>query len=499
MLRLPTSTLIVLLLAAPGVAAAQDAPKYTVAFDAPKQEVAVKLCLAHAHAQVTFAADSDSAMRFIHDAQRGGTGTLEAGDGEWKANAWRAGECLSYRADLSAIAAQHDPDAGLRLGDDLVTAPQLWLLRPDVQGDADAELRISLPAGWSISAPWRELPAQNANMSSAEAKGKSVLFSIPNTPANWSAAVAIGHFDEERIELPGGVLRLTILHGADAQQRIKLRDWLAHVSRAVLSAYGRLPLADVQVLMLPVNSLGMAQRVVSAFAARPVHFGQSVRGEGNALELLVDPSLPAAEFDADWIAVHELSHLMHPYLGDRGSWLAEGLATYYQNILRARAGLLTPAQAWDRMRMGFAGAAAKPYSDTLEQAARNMHRTHAFDRVYWSGAAYWLTVDRDLRRASAGKLSMELALSRFRDCCLPSHREWAPQEFVAKLDGLLGVRTFSLRYQEFSTMRQFPDWQKLFAELGIQMGGEHLTFDAGAADAAAREAITAPSTQAAPR
>ena len=488
MLRLSHWMLITTLFAAPVAAAVQDAPKYSVVFDAQKTELAVKLCLAQAHARVTFAADSDSAMRFIHDAQRGDGRSLETGDGEWMADDWRAGECLSYRADLAAIAAQHDSDIGLRLGDDLVSAPQLWLLRPDVQGDANAELRIALPAGWSISAPWHEQPSQDPKRASAPASG-NLFFSIPNTPANWSAAVAIGQFEEERIALPGGVLRLTILHGADAEQRTKLHDWLAHVSRAVLSAYGRLPLGDVQVLMLPVSSLGLAQRAVATFAARPVHFGQSIRGEGNALELLVDPSRPAAEFDADWIAVHELSHLMHPYLGDRGSWLAEGLATYYQNILRARSGLLTPAQTWDRMRGSLTDASATPYHDTLEEAARNMHRTHGFDRVYWSGAVYWLSVDRDLRRASGGKLSVEVALSQFRDCCLPSHHEWSPQDFVARLDALLQVKTFSTRYREFSGMRQFPDWEKLYADLGIRSDGGRIVFVADAIDADARDKI----------
>ena len=41
-------------------------------------------------------------------------------------------------------------------------------------------------------------------------------------------------------------------------------------------------------------------------------------------------------------------------------------------------------------------------------------------------------------------------------------------------------------------MRQFPDWKKLYADLGIRIDGEHLAFDADAVDAAAREAITAP-------
>jgi hypothetical protein len=460
---------------------AQDMPHYELRLDAHTQMLSVRLCLAQEHAKVEFAADSATAMKYVHDLQRSDAGSLEPGETAWSATHWHAGACLSYRADLAAIASANEQDVGWRLGDDLVTAPQLWLLRPDVQGDADAEATVFLPPGWNISAPWHEL----------KRSGNQRIFHIPNTSADWSVAVAFGHFDEERIELPGGVLRLTILHGADAQQKTRLHDWLAHVSRAVLSAYGRLPLPDVQVLMIPVGQLGLANRAAAAFAPRAVHFGQSIRGQGNALELLVDPARPVAEFDDDWVAVHELSHLMHPYLGDRGSWLAEGLATYYQNILRARAGLLTPAQAWDRLQEGFSRGAAQAGEGSLEQAAADMHRSHAFQRIYWSGAAYWLTVDRDLRRESAGKLSMELALSRFRDCCLPAYRQWRPEDFVARLDALLGVQTFSQRYREFAKAQQFPDWKKLYADLGIRVDGERLSFDAAAADAKVRDAITA--------
>jgi hypothetical protein len=319
--------------------------------------------------------------------------------------------------------------------------------------------------------------------------GRTIHFRIPNTPPDWSAAVAFGRFAEERIVLPGGALRLTVLHGADAEQRARLRAWLDHVSKAVLSAYGRLPLPEVQVLVIPVGQLG--QRARSPDNAQAVHFGQSIRGQGNALELLVDPRRPAEEFADDWTAVHELSHLMHPYLGDRGTWLAEGLATYYQNVLRARSGMLTPAQAWDRLYQGFKRGAKAQSDETLEQIASNMHRSHAYQRVYWAGAAYWLTVDRDLRRASAGKMNLETVLSRFRDCCLPAYREWKPEDFVARLDALAGSEVFAPRYREFAAMRQFPDWEKLYSDLGIGDGGEHLAFAADAKDAAIREAIMA--------
>ena len=454
---------------------AQDAPSYTVEFDAATLTTAVELCLAQSHTHVAFAADSAWAMGFVHELRRGEGRAVDAGSGEWTARDWQAGECLRYRADLSALANTRKPDVGWRLGDDMAVAPQLLLLRPDAQGDTDAQLRIALPVGWSISAPWREL-SRGANT----AAGKNIRFSIPNTPADWSATVAIGHFDEEKITLPGGVLRLTILQGADDQQRQQLRAWFDRVAHAVLGAYGRLPLPDVQVLMIPVGARDQA-----------VMFGQSVRGEGNALQLLIDPSRPAAEFAGDWKAVHELSHLMHPYLGDRGSWLAEGLATYYQNVLRARGGLLTPTQAWDRLAEGFRLGMAQPVDISLEETADGMHRSHSFARVYWAGAAFWLTLDRDLRRASADKQGVDTVLAKFRDCCLPAYREWRPEAFVARLDALAGTRIFERRYREFAAMREFPDWQSVYADLGIRGQAGHLGFDESAEDAAIRAAIMA--------
>ncbi len=482
-------------------ALADDGPRYSVMFDAQAQSAGVRLCLARQHASVEFAADSGWAMRFATQLRRDSGAVVEAGEGGWTARDWHAGECLTYQADLRAIAAEHKPDVGWQMGADFIAAPQLWLLRPDVQGAADAELRIELPSGWSISAPWRELgrelvpPSVTTKVTgqpSPAAPATSIRFHIPNTPSDWSAAVAFGHFSEERIALPGGMLRLAVLEGADAAQRARLRAWIERVSKAVLSAYGRLPLPEVQVVAIPVGQLGVAARVGRAINPEAVHFGQSIRGEGNALELLVDPSRPAEEFGDDWTAVHELSHLMHPYLGDRGTWLAEGLATYYQNVLRARSGMLTPAQAWDRLYEGFKRGAKAQSDESLDEVAQNMQRSHAFQRVYWAGAAYWLTVDRDLRRDTHGAMNLETALSRFRDCCLPAYRQWQPQDFVARLDALSGSTIFTKRYREFAQMRRFPDWEKLYSDLGIRADGEHLVFDTAAADAAIREAIMAP-------
>lgn len=467
---MPYSTvgLLLALTAALAHAAADDAPHYAVSFDATTSSAQVQLCLAYAHARVRFDADSSGAMRYVRDLRRDSGRALDSTDRSWVASDWRAGECLSYRADLGAIADAHQPDVGWRIGTDLVAAPQLWLLRPDTWNAGAAQIRVELPPGWSISAPWMR----------ESSDGKSITFHIPATPPDWSAAVAFGQFAEQRIELSGSVLRLTILGNSAAEDRAKLRAWLERVAHAVLDAYGRLPLADVQVLMIPVAGRSA------------VRFGQSVRGQGNALQLLVDPTRPASEFADDWVAVHELSHLMHPYLGDRGAWLAEGLATYYQNVLRARGRIYTPAQAWAELGDGFRRGAQRVGDDTLERAAMDMHRTHAYQRVYWAGAAFWLTVDRDLRRASDGKQGLDGVLAKFRDCCLPAYREWEPDEFIARLDALAGTTLIGARYRESAAARAFPDWRSVYDDLGIRGEGDALHFDAGARDAKLRDAIT---------
>jgi hypothetical protein len=339
-----------------------------------------------------------------------------------------------------------------------------------------AEARVELPPGYAISTPWQRIASS----------GDVLHFAIPHTPVEWMARVAIGHFTETPIALEGGVLHVAVLGEPDPAQRVRLIAWLRRVAEAALSAYGRLALPDVQVLAIPISAQPVGAR------NEAVVFGQSTRGQGNALTLFVDPTQSDAAFDHDWVAVHELSHLFHPYLGDSGAWLAEGLATYYQNVLRARAGLLTPEQAWAQLDDGFArGRRETRGNSTLEAASARMGELHDFQRIYWSGTAYWLTVDVELRSGSRNQLSVDEALRRFDACCLPSGRRWAPDELVAKLDALIGSDVFSKRFREFRVRKDFPNLDGAYAQLGIHDTGNALDFDDGAPASHVRRAIMA--------
>jgi hypothetical protein len=462
---------LLLLAAADTAAADSSAVHYTLTYDAITETMAVRVCVPDDAAKLAFTADRVAA-RFIADVAREHAPTLVREGGAWSASGWHAGECLAYRALLGRIVDAGDRGLGARHGGAIVVDPDVWLLRlDDAHRRVPAEVDVELPAGYAISAPWHPLPGSSG----------TTRFAMPPTPKDWLARIAIGKFGSKDIALRGGTLRLSILDGADASQRAMLEAWLAHVSRATLSAYGKLPLADVQVLIIPDRDTNN----------EAVGFGQSSRGQGHALTLFVDPDKSPKAFDRDWVAVHELSHLFHPYLDDEGSWLAEGLATYYQNVLRARAELLTPAQAWEQIDYGFSRGRAATRAGDMPLGASG--RRPNFMRVYWSGTAYWLEVDAELRRTSGNKLDIDEALRRFDDCCLPSYGAWAPAEFVAKLDALLGTDVFRKHFDAYATRRDFPDLKPLYARLGLVRGaGDTLTFDDTAPDAPVRDAIMAP-------
>lgn len=447
---------------------AAAAVRYALDYLPATQEMHVRLC-ADAAAQREFVIARDAAANIAGLAREHG-GLQRLGDTRWRADRWKSGECLSYRVALAPIARRNDYDIGVEVGVDMLVAPQYWLLRSD--GDEAAEATVSMPDGYAFSPPWQALDGSTAQ------QGR---FRIPSTPPAWSSLVAVGSFEESTLQLPGGTVRVAMLGGIDTANRAKLLRWMQHALAAASSAHGELPLPQAQVVLRPVALRG----------GRAVGFGQSLRGQGNAVHIQVDPKATPDQLDADWTAVHEFAHWAHPYLGDDGAWLAEGLASYWQNTLRARAGLLTPLAAWQQLDAGFArGRGASNDQLSLAQLSSAMQRERAYYAVYWSGAAYWLQLDVDLRKTSGGRFGIEEALRRFRACCLLQRRAWAPREFVAKLDSLMHSDLFLRRYDAYSARRGFPPLQTIYAQLGLQRsadGAVQLRDDA--ADVAIRRAI----------
>ena len=277
----------------------------------------------------------------------------------------------------------------------------------------------------------------------------------------------------------GNALQVSVEGVSDPERAAMLQRWLAECADASLTAFGRYPLRKAQVKIREIDSRDPS----------PVPWGQTRRDDGVAVLLYVRRDASLAQLRADWTAVHELSHLFHPYLGREGRWMAEGLASYYQNVLRARAGLLTQDQGWRALDAGFGRGRRLGPGATLDELGRG-----GTMRVYWAGAAYWLEADLALRREHG--LDLDTVLSRYARCCLDAATDdmeaVSPQAFAAELDRLGGDGVFMRLYERYARSREFPDLGEAYRALGLESDAGGLRYSQRADAVRLRDAIMGP-------
>lgn len=296
-------------------------------------------------------------------------------------------------------------------------------------------------------------------------------------PAFARSATADAGIDSERVLRAGdGRLRVIVENAPSRARADELQDWLAECARAQLSAFGRFPLREATVRIRLVPRRGRDPS--------PVPWGQTLREDGVAVLLYVREDARPDELRADWTAVHELSHLFHPFLGDDGRWLAEGLASYYQNVLRARAGLLGGEEAWRRLDGGFRRGADVAAGARMDRVGWQRGSTM---RIYWAGAAFWLDADLSLRRERGRGLDEVLAA--YSRCCLRDDSRATPEAFIAALDRADGGGVLARLYRRHAAMTAFPSLDADYAALGIEVDGAELRFSPDPAKARLRAAI----------
>jgi predicted metalloprotease with PDZ domain len=357
--------------------------------------------------------------------------------------------CVSWQVGLNSALAEDDYRLAMKSGSDILTSGDLWFWRDGDKRPVTVEVR--LPEGYSLSAPWKYVSA---------APGRN-FYRPDATPVSWSSRIAIGQFRTEQIPLGNSILRLALVGDLDDEQRQKLTRWVRENAAAVMSVYGRFPRKSPQILIVPVGHRD-----------RPVIWAHVIRGGGIAVEFFVDETDSLENLRDDWHATHEFSHLLLPYVSRSDRWLSEGLASYYQNVLRARDGRLSEQQAWQKLQSGFERGRAASVDDNPAAATRS-----AWDstmRVYWSGAAFMLLADTRLRMSSQGKQSLDTTLAELEACCLNSQRTWRARELIEKLDHLSGTSVFSELYQEHVKSEEFPDLSQTFEQLGLILESESL-------------------------
>ncbi|MBC8006990.1 MAG: hypothetical protein H7X76_02970 [Prolixibacteraceae bacterium] len=447
------------------------AHRYDVTVDQSLERISVRACF-NGKAPEALVAESDGA-RFYLESMRLGDRALEPVEDKVILGATQENTCVDYQVNLQPAQsrAQTGGPETRRVGRDMLTSIGDWLWRPP-ESETYIELRFHLPPGMEVSAPWPRRTLSDGQP----------VFLIGATPYNWSGVVAIGHFAQRVVQVPGAVLHLALLDTQSPAHVVQLEQWIETTARNVTLLYGRFPVASLQVVVAPTPS-----------GRGPVPWAYVSRGGGPAVHLFINPARPAEEFARDWSLTHEMSHLFLPYVIARDAWLFEGLPTYLQNVLMARGEAVSVEEAWRRMQAGFRRGARTAPDLSLTRATERMGRNGIYQRVYWAGAAMLLGADLQLRKQTGGRHSLGTALEQLSRCCASEQRRWSAQEIIVRLDDLTGTTVFSELVRTQFEGDNYPDYEAVMARAGVKFEGGRVEFDASAPWAAERDALMLPS------
>lgn len=450
-----------LLLASMPHAFAADTYHYSVLVPEDLQSLTVEACFGEARPG-RLVSDDDSAGDYLQDVFIHSGQTLQRLTPDPRGielPAMKHDDCVQYTVRTSGQSTHPWFRGRQSLRQQVLLEIQRWLWLPASFNSNDQELHITfhLPPGMVVSAPWQRLQQDT----------DTVTYRFGKRPASWTGRVAIGHFFSVQRQIGNSQITIAIMNGHPVTDKHALLKWANTMLDALMLAYGEFPVPRLQLLLVPV---GHNREVVP--------WGQAMRGGGDAVHVYIDQTRPMDDFLDDWVLIHELSHLLHPRIDGEGAWLYEGLASYYQNVLLARVGLLSHDEAWAELQAGFQrGMRGTPAHRSLADVTETMMRDHTYMRVYWSGAAISLLADTELRNNSQGRQSLDTALAGLHRCCLPSRRWWSAEEVMQQLDEVTNTRVFTRLYDAHVYSDRFPDVSTAYQDLGIHVQQGRLRFE----------------------
>ena len=269
----------------------------------------------------------------------------------------------------------------------------------------------------------------------------------------------------QTLHLAGAQLEVQFAPGLDQRLRRQALAWVRRSAQTVAGYLGRFPVAQVELLVVPVDGAG-------------VRAGTTFGEPELSIRLRLGRSTRQAQLRDDWILVHEMVHLALPRVAPAHNWLHEGVATYVESVARARAGWLTPATVW----RGW--MAAMPQGQPQAGDA-GLDHTPTWGRTYWGGAIFCLLVDVQMLTRSAGRAGLRQALQGVLAAGGHFGVAWPVERILASADAAVGQTTMTDLYQQMKASPQPTDLDALWRSLGVRDSG----FDEAAPLAAVRRAI----------
>jgi hypothetical protein len=393
-----------------------------------------------------------SSAPFVRDLQvktQDGWSTVARSGEQWVVPACGRYCTVRYRIDLGELASAcgDEVDCARRVGGATLSPALAWLAYPSPKTDVPVTVRVHTPNVLEFM----------SGMHATDESGHA--FAFRSYDLDEGSFTAFGPMRRLRANVAspsGEQARIDVALVGNASFGMtddELREWVGDAARIVTPLFGRFPVERSTLFVVPAK--GEAEVV----------FGKVLSLAGASVVLVVGEDMTAAARRRDWVLVHELFHLGFPTFRGEGRWLGEGLATYYEPVLRARAGWTTEAEVYRQFARNMPrGLPARGSSSGLA------HRED-LDSIYWGGALFCFAADVRIREATHGRRSLDdvvrAALAHGGDAT----QVWTVAQVVKVADEVTGTIVVSEMYERYAARGERMDLDALFASLGIDQDG----------------------------
>lgn len=342
---------------------------------------------------------------------------------------------VHYTLDLDALAAScRRIDCARRIGDAVIGSAASWILLPEPAGDASVHIDVRGDAR-RFATGLRRDPAGGYTFAASALR-----------EASYSA---FGSFRRFPLAVPDASLETVLLGPPLAMGDAAATSWVKDAATCVANLYGRFPV-DATVFVVPVQG------------AEEVVFGRVMSLSGASVALLFGSNTQAQSEHGDWVVVHELSHLGTASFMGEGHWLEEGLATYYEPILRERAGWMSERELWEHFVSQMPRGLPQPSEPP------DIEERDDVDSTYWGGALFAFLADMRIRVTTHGARSlddaMRGALARLGDAT----HEARLADFLRTGDEATGTDALASVDGSFAVHGQPPDLDATWRALGVE-------------------------------
>jgi hypothetical protein len=421
----------------------------------------------------------DAALPFVHDVEYAAEGGWQPAarrpDGGWLApcHSASAGCRMRYEVALDEAATRIDDiETAWTSGGLVVAPPSTWLLRP-VAGAGDARLRFHVTTDAGI---------RFATGVHASTDGRPESFEAATAAMDALTFAVFGAFQHDVVEQGDGRIEVAVAPRGLLLDESAVLGWVKGAASGLAAYYGRWGVPNALVVIAPG----------SATATR----GETLGEGGPSVVVRAANGFRSTSIGDDWVLTHELVHVTLPTLGRAHAWLEEGIATYVEPIVRARAGLVTPSRFWRDLVEGLP-------QGLPESGDQGLERTRTWGRTYWGGALFCFVADVQIRERTGGTCSFDDALRSIVATGADVESHWEIERFIDAGDRATGTTVLSELYRAMALAPGRVDLGDFWSRLGVHVSsgqrGE-TTFDDAAPLAAIRRAITTrPLSEGAPR